>query len=158
MHLPAPPSLEHLMTIDAQLASPLDGGEGPLGRRTLNAANGGNFVGARLKGNLNPGTGDWMLTAGETRVVDARLVLRCDDGAIIHMSYGGRIWFDPADLPALADPERRHKIDPTRYYFRTTPTFETGHPGYLWLNTVVAVGVGRLTAGPSVTYDIFAVS
>jgi hypothetical protein len=152
---PTPPSLRHLLTLQAHLAPSLDAGEGPLGRRTLNAVAQGQFEGARLRGRIHPGTGDWMLTRNELRVVDARIVLVTDDGALIHMMYGGRIWFDDAVLPALADLQSRHLIDPARYYFRTAPLFETGHRQYLWLNGVVSVGVGRLIAGGGVAYDVF---
>jgi Protein of unknown function (DUF3237) len=68
-----------------------------------------------------------------TTVVDARVMLRIDDGALIYMSYGGRIVV-PADALAQArDPARRHLLDPATYYFRTTPTFETGAERYAWL-------------------------
>jgi len=151
------PELRHLMTVEAQLLPTLDGGEGPLGKRVLNAVREGRFHGPRLNGRINPGTGDWMLTRNGIRVVDARIVLLTDDGAIIHMSYGGRIWFDDSVLPALADANTRHLIDPKRYYFRTSPFFETGSSTYAWLNGVVSVGVGRLIAGGGVAYDVFEV-
>jgi hypothetical protein len=153
-----PPPLRHLLTLQAQLAPSLDAGDGPLGRRTLNAVAQGHFEGERLRGRINPGTGDWMLTRQKMRVVDARIVLITDDGALIHMMYGGRIWFDDAVLPALADVQTRHLIDRAHYYFRTAPLFETGHPQYLWLNGVVSVGVGRLMAGGGVAYDVFEVT
>jgi hypothetical protein len=47
-------------------------------------------------------------------------------------------------------------VDPSEYYFRTTPVFETGSESYGWLNRLVAVGVGRRTATGMVT-DVFAV-
>jgi uncharacterized protein DUF3237 len=90
-------------------------------------------------------------------VVDARIVLKTDDDAIIHMSYGGRIVIPPELLPEVRDPQRRHLIDPSRYYFRTNPVFETGAPKYAWLNDVVAIGTGRLKAGRSVAYEIYQV-
>jgi hypothetical protein len=31
------------------------------------------------------------------------------------------------------------------YYFRVAPTFQTGDERYLWLNTVLCVGLGRFT-------------
>jgi len=149
------PGLAHLFTMRATLAPGLDGGEGPLGRRTLNAVAKGDFLGERLRGEINPGTGDWMLTRNNLRVVDARVVLRTDDGALIHMSYGGRIMF-PDDLgDAVRDASTRHLIDPSRYYFRTTPLFETGAKRYAWINGIVAVGSGRLIEGGGVAYDVF---
>ena len=151
----AKPGLVHLFTMRATLAPGLDGGDDPLGRRPLNAVAKGEFAGERLRGEINPGTGDWMLTRNKVRVVDARVVLRTDDGALIHMSYGGRITFPDELEEALRDPSSRHLIDPARYYFRTTPLFETGAAGYTWLNGIVAVGSGRLTEGGGVAYDVF---
>lgn len=151
------PAFRHLLTIEASLDRPLDSGDGPLGRRVLNAVAKGSFHGERLNGRINPGTGDWMLTVGEVRVVDARIVLLCDDDAVVHMSYGGRIWFDESVLPDLADQATRHRIDRSRYYFRTNPVFEAGHERYRWLNRVVSIGIGRLTEGGGVAYDVFEV-
>ena len=151
----AKPGLLHLFTMRATLAPGLDGGEGPLGRRTLNAVARGEFLGDRLRGEFNPGSGDWMLTRNNIRVVDARVVLRTDDGALIHMSYGGRIMFPDDQGEAVRDPSKRHLIDPSRYYFRTTPLFETGATRYGWINGIVAVGSGRLIEGGGVAYDVF---
>ena len=151
----APPGLVHLFTMRAMLGSGLDGGDGPLGRRTLNAVAEGEFRGDRLRGDINPGTGDWMLTRNGVRVVDARVVLRTDDGAVIHMSYGGRIMFPEELGAAVRDSATRHLIDPARYYFRTAPVFETGAPRYTWLNGIVAVGSGRLVEGGGVAYEVF---
>jgi hypothetical protein len=153
-----PPVLQHLFTVEAALAPSLDAGEGPLGRRVLNAVADGRFYGDRLNGRINPGTGDWMLTRNGVRVVDARIVLLCDDGSIIHMIYGGRIWFDEEILPAIANLDTRHLIDTSRYYFRTNPVFETGSKKYLWINKVVSIASGRLIGGGGVAYDVFEVT
>jgi hypothetical protein len=99
-----------------------------------------------LRGTLIAGSADWMLIRKDgVMVIDARTTLQTDDGATIHMTYGGRAVF-PADmLGDLRDPTRRHLLDPARYYFRTTPLFETGTPAYAWLNDIVCVANGRLT-------------
>lgn len=147
---------EHLFSLEAELNLPLDAGEAALGRRVLNAVSVGTFKGPRLRGEINPGTGDWMLVRRDgTMVVDARLVLRTDDGVLIHMSYGGRIVIPGDILNEARDPDKRHAIPPSRYYFRTTPVFETGAPHYGWLNNVVCIGSGRLLQGRSVAYEVF---
>ena len=149
-------SYQHLFTLKAELGTSLDGGDGPLGRRTLNAAASGTFEGPRIKGQVNPGTGDWMLTRRDgVNVIDARLVLLTDDDAIIHMSYGGRAVVAPDLIAEVRNPEKRHLVDPSRYYFRTTPTFETGSAKYNWLNNVVCVGSGRLLRGRGLAYEVF---
>src|SRR5262245_48246141 len=151
-------ALTHLFGLKAELGATLDGGEAALGRRVLNAVANGTFAGERLKGVINPGTGDWMLTRRDgVMVVDARIVLKTDDDAIIHMSYGGRIVIPPEMLPEARDPQRRHLIDPARYYLRTNPVFETGAPKYAWLNDVVAIGTGRLNTGRGIAYDVYQV-
>jgi len=153
----AGPGLTHLFTMRAGLGARLDGGDGPLGRRVFNAASGGEFAGARLRGAVVPGSADWMLIRRDgSMVIDARAILRTDDGATIHMTYAGRAIF-PADVLAdVRDPARRHLIDPARYYFRTTPLFETGAEAYAWLNDLVCVATGQLTE-PGLNYEVFQV-
>jgi hypothetical protein len=151
----ATPGLVHLFTMRAALVPGLDSGEGPLGRRTLNLVAKGDFRGERLRGEIDPGSGDWMLTRNNIRVVDARVVLHTDDGALIHMSYGGRVTFSEDFGDAARDPSKRHLIDPSKYYFRTTPLFETGAARYAWINGIVAIGSGRLIEGGGVAYDVF---
>jgi hypothetical protein len=154
-----PPTFTPLFTLQATLMPSLDSGaDGPIGRRVLNAIVEGRFDGPRLRGTLHAGTGDWMLTRRDGVMnVDARVVLKVDDGAVIHMSYGGRIKI-PADvLPEVRDPLLRHLVDPSRYYFRTTPVFETGAPAHAWLNDLVCIGMGRLLQGNGVAYEVYAV-
>ena len=40
--------------------------------------------------------------------------------------------------------QKGEDVDPSEYYFRTTPVFETSSEKYGWLNRIVAVGVGKL--------------
>jgi hypothetical protein len=110
-----------------------------------------------LRGALAPGSADWMLIRRDgSMVIDARTILETDDGATIHMTYCGRAIF-PADLLAdVRDPARRHPIDPSRYYFRTTPLFETGAQAYAWLNDIVCVASARLTQ-QGLDYQVFQV-
>ena len=49
---------------------------------------------------------------------------------------------------------RGERVDPSTYYFRTTPRFETGHPKYAFLNRLLAVSSGdRRAEGPIYTID-----
>ena len=146
-----------LFTLRAELGSREDAGPGPIGSRSYNAVVRGTFDGERLRGEVLPGSADWMLVRPDgTIAMDARAVLKTDDGAVIHMSYGGRILIPPELLAEVRDPARREGLDRSRYYLRTQPTFETGAGAYGWLNNVVAVGKGFLTAG-GVGYDVFEV-
>ena len=139
---------DHLFDMVVDLDPPLDVGPGPYGRRVVYGSAGGTFTGPGLHGEVLPGGGDWTLFRPDrTMALDVRLTLRTHDGALVHMTYGGR-WTVPPDLrSSVDDPGRRHRIDPSRYYFRTTPLFETGSEHYSWLNDVVCVGSGYAVDG-----------
>ena len=150
-------NVAHLFTLSAGIGSSDDTGQGSLGRRMRDSVGEGTFSGARLRGQILPGSADWRLIRHDiTSIIDARVMLRTDDGASIYMSYGGRIVVPPEILAEARDPAWRHLLDPSKYYFRTTPTFETGAEGYAWLNDIVCIGTGRLTAR-GVDYEIFEV-
>jgi hypothetical protein len=95
----------------------------------------------RLRGEVLAGGGDWVLVrSGGAMARDVRLTLRTDDGAVVHMTYGGR-WITPSELRVdMADPVRRYQVDPARYHFRTNLLFETGAGQYAWLKDIVCIG------------------
>ncbi len=143
-----------LFDIVVDLNPKLNFGETPVGRRILFGAAGGTFSGERLNGEVLASGGDWALfRPGGEMVLDVRLTLRTHDDALIYMTYGGR-WITPPELRAdMSDPVKRLQVDPSRYYFRTNPLFETGAPAYAWLNDIVCVGVGYLVEG-AVAYKV----
>jgi hypothetical protein len=154
----APLETKLLFRLEARVGGSYDGGDGPLGRRLMDATAGGSFRGPRLSGELIAGTGDWRLIRRDgTSIIDARVVLKTDDGHIIHMRYEGRAVVPVELLGMIRDPERAHEVDPSRYYIRTAPTFETGAPAYAWLNNVIAVGKGQILRGRSLAYDVYEV-
>jgi hypothetical protein len=148
---------EQLFDLVVDLAPRLDFGSGPLGQRVLFGSAGGSFEGARLRGDVLAGGGDWTLFRPDgTMTLDVRLTLRTDDGALVHMTYGGR-WVVPPELRRdITDPVKRYEILPSHYYFRTNPLFETGADGYAWLNDLVCVGSGYLIEG-GIAYRVSAV-
>jgi hypothetical protein len=112
----------------------------------------GHFEGPRLQGKVLAGGGDWTLLRGDGVLeLDLRVTLETDDGALIHMTSQG-LRHGPADvIAALA---RGESVDPSSYYFRTLPRFETGHPKYDFLNRLLAVASGdRRPKGPIYTID-----
>lgn len=145
---------EHLFDMVVDLAPPLDIGAGPRGQRILFGAAGGSFEGARLRGEVLAGGGDWALFRSDgAMLLDVRLTLRTDDDALIYMSYGGRWVVPPPPRAEMSDPVTRYQIDPARYYFRTNPLFETGATSYAWLNDIVGIGSGYLVEG-GVAYQV----
>ena len=129
-------------------------GETPTGYRRVGVVPGGIFGGERLTGKVLDGGSDWQTLAhdGATHL-DVRLVLKTDDDVLIGMKYKGRRYGSPEILSRIDNGE---VVDPNNYYFRILPVFETSGSAYLWLNHLVAVGVGhRLSDGP--VYSVFEV-
>jgi hypothetical protein len=139
-----------LMKLSVVLAVPQKVGAVAHGTRVTAPIASGEFEGPRLRGKVLPGGGDWtLLRADGVLELDLRLTLETDDGALIHMSSFGLRHGPPEVIAALGRGER---VDPSAYYFRTTPRFETGHPGYAFLNRLLAVATAdRRAEGPIYT-------
>src|SRR6185369_9472354 len=126
----------------------------PHGTRTIAAITGGTFDGPRLRGKVLPGGGDWILSRSDGVVeLDLRITLETDDGASIYMTSFGLRHGPPDVIAALA---RGESVDPSTYYFRTAPRFETSAPQYAFLNRLIAIATGdRRPGGPIYTiYEI----
>jgi hypothetical protein len=131
-----------------------DVGRTPLGHRRVVRVTGGTFEGPRLRGTVRPGGGDWVLERGDgVRLLDVRITLRTDDGALIFAHYPGLVHGGPGVMDRLG---RGEAVDPSEYYFRTAPMFETAAERYAWLNRVLAIGIGRRTPS-QVFYTVYAV-
>jgi hypothetical protein len=129
-------------------------GATPSGYRRIGVVPGGSFEGERLSGEVLDGGSDWQTvrTDGAT-ILNVRLVLKTKDEALISMTYRG-IRHGPPDV--MARIAKGEGVDPTSYYFRINPLFETANANYDWLNRVVAVGSGHRQAdGP--IYSVFEV-
>ncbi len=148
---------EFLFEVRIPLAPPMDIGDGPEGRRMIFMAASGQLKGPRLRGEVLPQSGgDWSrIRPDGSGVLDVRLTLKTDDGALILMSYSGRMIASASDFDYALDFAKPD--DPTgaaRYYFRTNPVFETANPRYAWLNGIIAIGKGR-TGDGGVIYEVF---
>ncbi len=85
--------------------------------------------------------------------LDVRTTLRTDDDHLIYMTYRGIATMSQETLQRILQGET---VDPSEYYFRTTPYFETGSEKYSWLNRIVAVGYGERTQA-GVSYKVYAI-
>jgi hypothetical protein len=123
-----------LMTLRLSTAPTQNLGAGPHGARVTFPIAGGTFEGDRLRGKVLPGGSDWTIKRSDGVVeLDLRITLETDDGALIHMTFEG-IKDDAA---------------PGGPYFRTLPRFETAAPKYAFLNRLLTVGSGEISAdGP----------
>ena len=126
----------------------------PVGTRMTFVAKGGVLQGPRLRGEVLPGGGDWvMVGSDQIGRVDVRATLRTDDGALIHYESRGVIKIPPDGLARLANGER---LAFEECYIRTTPRFETADQRYAWLNEIVAVAYNALSLD-RVDYRIYRV-
>jgi len=147
-------SQEPIFTARAELADVRDVGQTPFGHRRVVNILGGTVTGARLTGRVLPGGADWQLVRSDgVAELDARYVLETSDGARIYvMNFGYR--HGPADvLRRLAEGK---PVEPSLYYMRTTPRFETAAERYTWLNRTICVATGARRA-ESVELDVFEV-
>jgi Protein of unknown function (DUF3237) len=122
-----------LMTLRFTTAPTQNIGAVPHGERITFPITGGSFEGDRLRGNVIMGD-DWVLKRADgVMELDIRVTLETDDGALIHTTITGL--------------RNDHAEDGV--YFRTLPRFETASPKYAFLNKLLGVGEGQITAdGP----------
>lgn len=142
-----------LCAVDIRLEddAPLPLGRSPWRNRRVSYIAGGAIEGPRLRGEVLPGGGDWSELGSNpdgaaVTLIDVRSVWKTHDGALIYVTYGGRLVIPAAALTDFRDPAKVEGLAQDSYYFRIQPTFETTDERYAWLNAVVAVGVGRRTA------------
>ncbi|TDB89830.1 DUF3237 domain-containing protein [Actinomadura sp. KC216] len=115
----------------------------PEGGRLVGEAADCRWEGDRVRASqLGRSASDWVRIHADSSVsVDARILLRTDDGAVIAMTYRGKADRPPADGGVIF----------------TAPTFETDDERYGWLNRIQAVGLGRRT-GSTLVYELYALS
>jgi hypothetical protein len=136
------PSLELLYTSEFDLGPAVDAGVSVRGLRRLVPITGGRFEGPRLSGTVLPGGADWQIVRMDGVLeVAASYVLQAASGTKVVVKNTGILKAPGAVLGALAVGD---VPDPTSYYFRTQPTFETGDEELAWLNRTVAVGVAEI--------------
>ena len=141
-----------LMTLQVVVPPPQRLGAVPHGTRVIAPITSGAFEGPRLRGRVLPGGGDWTLLRSDAVLeLDLRITLETDDGALISMTSFGLRHGPREVLAALA---RGESVDPSTYYFRTAPRFETSAPQYEFLNRLIAIASGdRRASGPIYTID-----
>ncbi len=145
---------EFLFEVSFELAGIVDLGQTPFGNRRIAEVSGGSFEGPKLRGRVLPAGGDWIILRPDGVLqLDVRVTLETDDGQLIYMTYRG-VRHGPDEV--IARLNGGEDVDPSEYYFRTAPFFETGSPAYAWLNSIISVATGHRTpTGP--LYRVFRV-
>lgn len=115
----------------------------PQGGRLIGEAATCRWEGERVQASqLGASASDWVRIHHDRSVdVDARILLRTDDGAMIAMTYRGKADRPPAEGGVIF----------------TAPTFETDDDRYAWLNGVQAVAKGIRT-GSVLVYELYALA
>lgn len=137
---PPPPALTYAFSVTATVGAPVEQGEVDGGRRRFIPITGGTVTGPRLTGTVLNGGGDWqtIMPAGLTRI-EAHYFLKAADGTVIEVTNPGVRVADPAVIERIA---RGEAVDPSLYYFRTTPSFRVRKGPYDWLQRAVFVARG----------------
>ena len=142
------------MTLTVDFAGMTSIGQTPAGLRRIAPVTGGRFTGERLNGEVLPGGNDWVINRTDgVMVIDVRLMLRTDDGALIYLTYQGRFLAAPDVMARFA---KGALLDPSEYSLAMVAKFECGDERFAWLNNIIAVGTGAQTlTGP--VYSIFVI-
>jgi hypothetical protein len=146
--------LQPLFIFQIEVKPPSIIGATPGHDRRIGEIAGGRFEGEKLRGKILSGGSDWQsLRADGTTTLNVRLVMQTDDDALIGMTYLGMRHGPKEVLDRIG---RGDKVNPTEYYMRATPYYETASEKYGWLNRIVSVAYGHRMAGGAI-YQVFQV-
>ena len=110
------------------------------GIRRIIPITGGIFAGPQINGTIEPGGYDWQLHRSDgVTELEARYVLRTDDNSLITIVNTGLRHGPPGVMQQIA---RGEEVDPSLYYFRSVPYFETSGPKYNWLTENIFLASG----------------
>lgn len=135
--------LEFVGELTVSVATPVVLSEGPEGMRRTVQILSGRVEGPKLNATVQPGGVDHQLIRPDgLGVLEARYALKTDDGAAIYV-VNRALRHGPPDV--MARVMGGEIVDPSLYYFRTAPVFETADARYDWLNRTLFVGEGERT-------------
>lgn len=134
-----------LCSATARLSAPFVLPNTPLGTQVIAELTAFDFEGERVHGHLKGNAAADWLTIGPTGIgtIDVRALIETDDGALIFISYRGRLNLSggPGASPAYS-----------------APLFETGDERYAWINAIQAVAKGTVSdGGASLQYEMYEV-
>jgi hypothetical protein len=135
------PHLEYAFEVRVDVAESERIGHGDGDVLSFTPITGGTVDGPLLRGSVVPGGGDWSVERRKGTIeLDARYLLRADDGALIDIVNRG-FFRVPPELAEAA--EAGERIPEEQVYFRTSPVFRTDAPAHRWLAESVFVGLAH---------------
>ena len=152
MTKPIPLNSRYLCTMRIRVSDSYIMNDVPMGeRRRIDIFNGGEVEGPLLRGTILPGGSDTLLTRNDSSLTPSvRLVIKTDDESLILVRYKGIRHGPPEVMERIAN---GMNVEPSEYYLRNAPFFETSSGEYDWLNRIVSVGIGRRETDSAV-YDV----
>jgi Protein of unknown function (DUF3237) len=137
---PQPPRLTLAFEARITLAPPIEQGVVDGKRTRFIPITGGTIKGPKLNGVILAGGGDWQSIHpdGLTEIY-ARYSMKADDGTIIAITNPGVRVASPEVIARLAAGE---DVDPSLYYFRTTPVFDVATGPHEWMRRSIFVARG----------------
>ncbi|TWI55047.1 uncharacterized protein DUF3237 [Pseudomonas duriflava] len=151
---PPPLQVERLARFEVDLVAPVWelGKTSPLGTRRIIPITGGRFEGPTFKGTILNNGADWqVVTEDGLAIIDTRYLLQTDDGELVYLQTKGYRYGPPE---VMKDVAAGKPVDPTKYFFKVTMTFETSSEKYAWLNRAIGVG-SAMRLGKAVVYDAY---
>ena len=134
------PTRTYAFSLRAELLPPVEQGLIDGARHRFIAITGGTVSGPKLTGTVMAGGGDWQaIHPGGLTVVWARYFLKAADGTVIGVTNPGVRTASPDVIEKLT---RGEPVDPSLYYFRTTPTFSVTDGPHGWMRNKVFVARG----------------
>ena len=132
--------LTPLFELEVEIGVPQSAGRTESGERRCVPITGGRVHG-RLNGKVLAGGADWQVLRPDGMAdLDARYMLKVDDGAIVEVWSRGLRSGPPEVMARLA---RGETADASSYYMRTAMRFETAAPDLQWLVHRLCVGIGE---------------
>lgn len=107
---------------------------------TFTPVSGGTVAGPLLNGTVLAGGGDWAVERSGTAQLEARYLIRADDGTVIDILNRG---YYRASEEVMARVQAGENVPESEYYFRTAPVFQTDAPAHRWLAEHQFVGLAR---------------
>lgn len=136
-------ALDFIAELKVKVAEPVVLGETAEGLRRSVAILSGRVEGPELNATVQPGGIDHQLIRKDgLSILEARYALKTDDGADIYVVNRALRYGPPEVMKRMMSGEI---VDPSEYYFRTAPSFETGDERYRWLERTLFVGEGGRT-------------
>jgi hypothetical protein len=134
------PTLEFAFEAQITLSQIYEVGETVYGKRRIIPIAGGTFVGPTFKGIILAGGADFQLIRKDgVTELEAKYALLEDDGTMIYITNKGLRHGPDEVIKRMANGE---EVEPSSYYFRTSPVFELSPGPHDWLTRFIFIGEG----------------